>query len=169
MALSQSTNVTGNVNANIQVRGAAAKPALNGTMTASNIQVSGKDIAQPIQIPSATLNLTPTQIQSNTFNVISGGSTLEAQFALSNYLAPSPVVDATVRASNAQLPAVLAMAKAYGVTSLDKVNGAGTMNLNLHAGGPLKSVNTAEIMRALNGTMKVGLQQCEIFGCRHQP
>ena len=83
------------------------------------------------------MNLTPTQIQSNTFNVISGGSTLDAQFALRNYLASSPLVDATVSASNAQLPAVLAMAKAYGVTSLDKVNGAGTMNLNLHASGAL--------------------------------
>jgi uncharacterized protein involved in outer membrane biogenesis len=164
MALSQSTNATGNVNANIQIRGEAAKPALNGTVTASNIQVSGKDIAQPIQIPSATFNLTPTQIQSNTFNVTSGGSTLDTQFTLRNYLAPAPVVDATVRAPNAQLPAVLAMAKAYGVTSLDKVNGAGTMNLNLHAAGPLKSVSTAEIMRTLNGTMKVDLNNVKYSG-----
>jgi AsmA protein len=164
MALSQSTNVTGNVNANIQVRGAAAKPALNGAITANNINVSGKDIAQPIQIPSATLNLTPTQIQSNTFNVTSGGSTLDAQFALRNYLASSPLVDATVRAPNAQLPAVLAMAKAYGVTSLDKVNGAGTMNLNLHAAGPLKSVSTAEITRTLNGTMKVDFNNVKYSG-----
>jgi AsmA protein len=164
MALSQSTNATGNVNANIQIRGESAKPALNGTVTASNIQISGKDIAQPIQIPSATFNLTPTQIQSNTFNVTSGGSTLDTQFTLRNYQAPAPVVDATVRAPNAQLPAVLAMAKAYGVTSLDKVNGAGTMNLNLHAAGPLKSVTTAEIMRTLNGTMKIDFNNVKYSG-----
>ena len=88
----------------------------------------------------------------------------EAQFALRNYLASSPLVDATIRASNAQLPAILAMAKAYGVTSLDKVNGAGTMNLNLHARGPLKSVNTAEIMRTLNGTMKVDFNNVKYSG-----
>jgi AsmA protein len=164
MALSQGTNATGNVNANIQIRGESAKPALNGTVTASNIQVSGKDIPQPIQIPSATFNLTPTQIQSNTFNVTSGGSTLDTQFTLRNYQAPAPVVDATVRAPNAQLPAVLAMAKAYGVTSLDKVNGAGTMNLNLHAAGPLKSVSTAEIMRTLNGTVKVDFNNVKYSG-----
>ncbi len=164
VALSQGTTVTGNVNANIQVRGPAVKPALNGTITASNIQMSGKDIAQPIQVPSATFNLTPTQIQSNTFNVSSGGSTLNAQFALRNYLAPSPAVDATIQAPNAQLPAILAMAKAYGLTSLDKVNGAGTMNLNLRASGPLKSVNTSEIMRALNGTIKVDFNNVKYSG-----
>ncbi len=164
VAFSQGTTVTGNVNANIQVRGPAVKPALNGTITASNIQMSGKDIAQPIQVPSATFNLTPTQIQSNTFNVSSGGSTLNAQFALRNYLSPSPAVDATIQAPSAKLPAILAMAKAYGVTSLDNVNGAGTMNLNLRASGPLKSVNTAEIMRALNGTIKVDFNNVKYSG-----
>jgi len=164
IALSQGTTVTGHVNANIQVRGPAVKPALNGTIVASNIQMSGKDIAQPTQIPSATFNLTPAQIQSNTFNVISGGSTLNGQFTLRNYLAPSPLVDATVQAPNAQLPAILAMAKAYGVTSLDKINGAGTMNLNLRASGPLKSISTAEIMRALNGTIKVDFNNVKYSG-----
>ena len=47
MALSQGTNATGNVNVNIQARGTADKPALNGTIAGSNIQLSGKDIAQP--------------------------------------------------------------------------------------------------------------------------
>src|SRR5438093_11240884 len=57
VALSQGTNVTGNVNANIQARGSADRPALNGTISASNIQMSGKDIAQPVQIQSVNLNL----------------------------------------------------------------------------------------------------------------
>jgi AsmA protein len=164
VALSPGTNATGNVNANIQVRGAADKPALNGTMAGSNIQLSGKDIAQPVQIQSVNLNLTPSQIQSNTFNVVSGGTTLNAQFLLRNYLSPAPVVDATMRAPKAQLPAILSMAKAYGVTSLDKVSGSGTMNLNMHAAGPLKSVNSAEIMRALNGTVDLDFNNVKYSG-----
>ncbi len=164
MALSQGTNVTGNVNANIQARGAADKPALNGMVTASNIQMSGKDIAQPVQIQSVNLTLTPSQIQSNPFNVISGGTTLNSQFAVRNYLSPAPVVDATVRAPNAQLPAILSMAKAYGVTSLDKVNGAGTLNLDVHAAGPVKSLNKAEIMRALNGTTNLDFNNVKYSG-----
>jgi len=164
MALSQGTNVTGNVNANIQARGAADKPALNGAVTASNIQMSGKDIAQPVQIQSVNLTLTPSQIQSNPFNVISGGTTLNSQFAVRNYLSPAPVVDATVRAPNAQLPAILSMAKAYGVTSLDKVNGAGTLNLDVHAAGPVKSLNKAEITRALNGTTNLDFNNVKYSG-----
>src|SRR5215470_8162698 len=128
-ALSQDTTATGNVNLNIQARGPADKPVLNGTITGSNIQLTGKSIAQPIHIPSVNMNLTPAQVQSNNFNVTSGGTTLNTQFTVRNYQSASPVVDATVRAPNAQLPAILSMAKAYGVTSMDKVNGEGTLNL----------------------------------------
>jgi len=164
VALSQGTTVTGNASANIEARGAANKPALNGTITASNIQMSGKDIAQPIQIPSAILNLTPSQIQSNSFNMISGGTTLNTQLGVRNYLSPSPVVDATVRAPNAQLPAILSLAKAYGVTALDKVNGAGTMNLDMRAVGPVKSLSKAEIIRALSGSINLNFNNVKYSG-----
>lgn len=164
MALSQGTNASGNVNANIQVRGPADKPALNGTVVGSNLQLSGKDIAPPVQIQSVNLNLTPAQIQSNDFNIVSGGTTVNAHLILHNYQSPKPTVDAVVRAPRAQLPAILSMAKAYGVTSLDKVNGAGTVNVNLHASGPVKAVNTAEIMRALNGTIDLDLNNVKYSG-----
>ena len=164
VALSQGTVATGNVNATIQARGPANKPALTGTVTGSNIQLSGKNIAQPIQISSVNLNLTPAQIQSNPFNVTSAGTTLNTRFTLHNYSSPSPTVDATVQASNAQLPAILAIAKAYGMKSLDKVNGEGPMNLNLRAAGPVKSLNSAEIMRTLNGTADVNFKNVTYSG-----
>ena len=164
MALSQGTNATGNVNANIQVRGPGDKPALNGTVVGSNLQLSGKDIAQPVQIQSVNLNLTPTQIQSNDFNMVSGGTTVNAHLLLRDYQSPKPTVDAIVRAPHAQLPAILSMAKAYGVTSLEKVSGAGTVNVDLHANGPVKAVSTAEIMRALNGTIDLDLNNVKYSG-----
>lgn len=164
VALSPGTDATGNVNINLQARGPAEKPALSGTVTASNVQLSGKQIAQPVQIPTLNLNLTPSQIQSSPFNVTSAGTTLNSQFTLRNYQSPEPVIDATVRAPNAQLPAILSMAKAYGVTSLDKVNGAGTLNLDMHATGPLKSLNSSEIMRALNGTTDVNFNNVKYSG-----
>lgn len=164
MALSQGTNVTGNVNANIQAQGAADKPALNGAITGSNIEMTGKDIAQPVRIQSVTLELSPSQIQSKPFNLMSGDTTLNVQFALRNYLAPAPLVDATVRAPSAQLPSILAIAKAYGVTSLDKVSGAGTLNLDMHAAGPIRSINTAELLRALNGTMNLDFNNVKYSG-----
>jgi AsmA protein len=164
IALSQGTNAIGNATVNIQARGPADKPALNGTIAGSDIQLSGRDIVQPIQIHSINLNLTPTQIESNPFNVTSGGTTLNAQFTLRNYSSPTPIVDASVRSPNAQLPAILSIAKAYGVSALDKVSGAGTMNLDMHAAGPLKSVNTAEIVRALNGTVDLDFNNVKYSG-----
>lgn len=163
-ALSQGTTATGNVNLNIQARGPADKPALNGTITGSNIQLSGKNIAQPIQIPSVNMNLTPSQVQSNSFNVVSGGTTLNTQFTVRNYQSSSPTVDATVRAPNAQLPAILAMAKAYGVSALDKLSGEGTLNLNMKAAGPVKSLSSVEIMRALNGTADLNFNNVKYSG-----
>jgi hypothetical protein len=52
------------------------------------------------------------------------------------------LVDATLKAPQAELPPILAMAKAYGMSGLDKLSGAGgagTMTLDMHAAGPLQS------------------------------
>src|SRR5207302_9779065 len=91
VALSQGTNVTGNVNANIQARGAADKPALNGTVQGRNIQMSGKDAPQPVQIPAVNLTLTPAEIHSDNFNITSGGTNAAAQFVLKQYLSKNPM------------------------------------------------------------------------------
>jgi uncharacterized protein involved in outer membrane biogenesis len=164
VALSQGTTASGEASANIEARGAANKPTLNGTITAKNIQLSGKDIAEPIQIPSVTLSLTPSQVQSNAFNMISGGTTLNVQLGVHNYSSPKPVVDASVRAANAQLPAILSLAKAYGVTALDKVSGAGTMNLDMRAAGPVATLSKADIIRALNGTVNLNFNNVKYSG-----
>jgi len=164
MALTPGTTVTGNVNADINARGPADKPALTGTVNGSNIQMSGKDAPQPVQIPAINLNLTPAQIQSNNFNVTSGGTTVNAQFALRDYLAKTPLVDATLKAPNAALPALLSMAKAYGVKGVDKINGAGTLNLDMHAAGPLRAISSDEIMKALNGTLNLNFNNVKYSG-----
>jgi len=56
------------------------------------------------------------------------------------------------------------MAKAYGVTGLDKLNGAGTLNLDMHAAGPLGAVSSDEIMRALNGTLNLNFNSVKYTG-----
>jgi AsmA protein len=164
VALSPGTTATGTANLNIEARGAANKPTLNGTMTASNIQMTGKEIVQPINIPSLTLNLTPSQIQSTPFNVTSGGTALNAQLGVRDYASPQSIVDIAVHAPNAQLPAILSLAKAYGVTALDKVNGLGTMNLDLRAAGAVKSFNKAEITQALNGSINLNFNDVKYSG-----
>jgi AsmA protein len=163
-ALAPGTNVTGTVNADVQARGPATKPALNGTVTAQNLQATGKDIAQPVQIQAINLHLTPTEIQSAPFNVVSGGTTVNTQFALQQYLSNNPTVNATLKAPNAQLQNLLAMAKAYGVSGLEKISGNGTINLDMHATGPVKSLNSESIMRALNGTTALNIANLRYSG-----
>jgi len=163
-ALPPGTSVTGNVNADVNARGSADKPALNGTVNGQNIQMSGKDIAQPIQIQAINLELTPTQIQSAPFNVVSGGTTVNAQFDLQQYLSNSPLINATLKAPNAQLQSILSMAKAYGLSGLEKISGNGIINLNMHAAGPVKGVTSAEIMRALNGTTTLNVSNLRDTG-----
>ena len=164
VALTPGAMVAGTVDLNVEARGAVDNPALTGNIDAHNIAVSGKDFPQPVQINAVALSLTPSEIHSNPFNVTSGGTTMNVQFALRQYLSKTPTIDAAVRAANAELPALLAMAKAYGVTSLDKVSGAGTLNLDLRATGPVPSVASADLARALNGTAALNFHDVRYSG-----
>ena len=164
IALAPGTTVNGTVNADIQARGPADKLALNGTIAGRDIQASGKDIPQPVQIKAVNLALTPDEIRSDNFPVVSGGTTVNTQFSLRSYTSKTPLVDATLKAPQAELPAILAMAKAYGVTGLDKLNGAGTLALDMHAAGPLQSITSDEIMRALNGNVNLNFNNVRYSG-----
>jgi AsmA protein len=164
VALAPGTTVNGTVNADIHARGPSDKPALNGTVAGRDIQASGKDIPQPVQIKTVNLALTPDEIRSDNFPVISGGTTVNTQFSLRSYTSKTPLVDATLKAPQAELPAILAMAKAYGVTGLEKLSGAGTLALDMHAAGPLQSITSNEIMRALNGNLNLNFNNVRYSG-----
>ena len=164
IALAPGTTLNGHVNADIQARGSADKLALNGAIAGRDIEASGKDIPQPVQIKAVNLALTPDEIRSDNFPVVSGGTTVNTQFSLRSYTSKTPLVDATLKAPQAELPAILAMAKAYGVSGLDKLNGAGTLALDMHAAGPLQSITSDEIMRALNGNVNLNFTNVRYSG-----
>jgi AsmA protein len=164
IAFAPGVTVTGNINADIQARGPADQLALNGTVNGRDIQASGKELARPVEVKAINLALTPSEIHSDNFNVTSEGTTVAVQFALRQYLAKSPLVDATIRASNAGLPEILSMAKAYGVTALDKISGQGTLSMDLRAAGPVQSVASNEVMRALNGTVNLNFSNIKYSG-----
>lgn len=152
VAFSPGATIVGNISADIQAKGPADKPALSGTFSGNDVQISGKEIAQPVSVKAINLAFTPTDIHSDNFNVTSGGTTVGAQFAVRDYQSKSPLLDATLRAPNAALPEILSMAKAYGVTGLDKIDGKGTLNINLHVAGPVQAMTSANKI-ALNGTI----------------
>ena len=164
IAFAPGTTVNGQINADIKAQGSADKPALNGTIAGSNIQVSGKEIAKPVEVKAINIALTPTEIHSDNFNVTSGGTTAAVQFSVKGYTTNAGLVDATLKAPQAALPDVLAMAKAYGVTSLDKVTGAGNLSVDLHAAGPVANLSSDQLMKALNGTINVNFNNMRYTG-----
>jgi AsmA protein len=164
MAFSPGTTVNGRINANIQARGAANKPTLTGTFAGRDIQISGKNIPKPVQVQALNVALSPTEIRSDNFNVSSGGTTAAAHFTMTQYASNSPQVDAALRAPQAALPELLSIAKAYGMTGLDKISGAGNLGLDLHAAGPLKAISSDQVLRALNGNIDVNLKNVHYAG-----
>ena len=164
IAFAPGTTVNGQINADIKAQGSADKPALNGTIAGSNIQVSGKDIAKPVEVKAVNIAMTPTEIHSDNFNVTSGGTTAAVQFSVKGYTTNAGSVDATLKAPQAALPDVLAMAKAYGVTSLDKVTGQGNLSVDLHAAGPVANLSSDQLMKALNGNINVNFNNMRYTG-----
>jgi hypothetical protein len=56
------------------------------------------------------------------------------------------------------------MAKAYGVTGLDKLSGAGTLALDMHAAGPLQAIRSDQIIKELNGTLNLDFSNVRYSG-----
>ena len=161
---SSNTTVNGRVNANIQARGSADKPVLTGTLDGRDIHISGKDVPTPVQVKTVNVALTPTEIRTDNFNVTSGGTAAAVQFTLKQYVAKNPLVEATLRAPQATLPELLSMAKAYGVTGLDKLSGAGNLSLDMHAAGPLEALSGDQITKLLNGNINVNFNNVRYAG-----
>jgi hypothetical protein len=164
IAFAPGTTVNGQISADIKAQGAADKPALNGTLAGRDIQVSGKEIAKPVAVKAVNIALSPTEIHSDSFNVTSGGTSAAVQFSVKDYTSNSSQVDATLRAPQAALPDLLAMAKAYGVTSLDKMSGAGNLAVDMHAAGPVQSMSSDQLVKALNGTINVNFNNVRYAG-----
>ena len=151
VAFGKDVDVKGQVNADIQARGAIDKPALNGNLSARNLDISGKEIPQPVKVNEITLALTPDTVRSNEFAATTGSTTVNVSFALSQYTAPNSSISATLRAPNARIGELLNIAKTAGVSALDGMSGDGALTLNVKAQGPTKN------MSALNfdGTGKI--------------
>jgi uncharacterized protein involved in outer membrane biogenesis len=151
VAFNPGMQIAGRVNADIHAQGNLSSPSLNGSLTARDLQMSGKDVPAPVKVPSIALQLTPQQITSNQFTASSGNTSVNARFAMSQYTTKSPSVDATVKMDNANVADVLSIAKAAGIEAAEGMSGSGTVWLNLHAVGPIK--NTAAMQ--LSGTGSV--------------
>jgi hypothetical protein len=152
------------VSVDVRAKGPTSKPAVTGKVAGRDLRISGQGIAQPVQVQAIDLALSPAAIQSNEFNATTGQTTVTGQFSLLQYTSNSPSIDLGLRAPGATLSEIQSIARAYGVTSLDQINGAGTLNFDLRAKGPLQSLNATEAARALNGTINLDFSPLKVAG-----
>jgi AsmA protein len=141
VAFGQGTDVKGTVNADIQARGSMSKPAMNGQFSARNVEISGKQLPQPVRINEVALTLTPDTIRSNNFAASEGSTTVNANFVLTNYSATNSAINASLHAPNARLGEIINIAQAAGVSAAEGMSGDGMLNLDVHAQGPTKNMS----------------------------
>jgi uncharacterized protein involved in outer membrane biogenesis len=141
VAFNPGMKIDGRVQADVQAKGAASHPLLNGTLSAKNLTMSGKGLKQPVQVQGVQLALSPEAVRSNEFAATTNGTNVAVQFNLTQYTTENPQVQASVRTSGAQLDDVLAIARAYGVQAVEGMSGSGRLTIDLHANGSLKNAN----------------------------
>src|SRR5204863_7133279 len=66
--------------------------------------------------------------------------------------------------SGATLPEIQSLAKAYGLTGLNQVDGQGNLNFDLKAKGSIQSLSTASALKALNGVINLDFSPLKIAG-----
>jgi len=136
----QGTEVTGQINVNVQARGPADRPALNGELSARDLIISRKDLPQPVRVGAIELTLGPEVIRSNDFAAATGSSKVSGNFVLSQYSTPNSSISTSLRTENARLGEVLNIAKAAGVSAVEGISGDGSLGLDLHAQGLTKDL-----------------------------
>ena len=141
VAFDPGADVKGTVNADLQARGPANKPAMNGQISAKNLDISGKNLPQPVHVNDIELTLTPDAIRSNDFAATTGSTSVNANFTVSNYSGNNSTINAALRAPNARMSEILAIATAAGVSATRGVSGSGTLSLDVHGQGPTKNLS----------------------------
>ena len=141
VAFSPDANIAGQITANVHAQGPTSQMAFNGNLSARNLEMTGKQIPQPVKVPEIASRMTPQQIQSNNFTATSGSTSLAVQMTLTQYARVSPNVDATVKTINGKLNELLNIAQAYGVSAAEGMTGSGNITLDVHATGPIKNTD----------------------------
>jgi uncharacterized protein involved in outer membrane biogenesis len=164
IAFSPDTTVEGKMAGDVRARGATNNLALTGNVTGRDLKISGKNVPQPVEVRELNLALSPSEIQSNEFQAATGKTTVIGKVAVRQYMSKTPSVDLALRAPSATLPEIQSIARAYGMTGADQLSGAGALSFDLRAAGPLESVASANVMRALNGKMNLNFDTMKLKG-----
>jgi uncharacterized protein involved in outer membrane biogenesis len=153
VAFGAGTQVAGTATADVQARGPATLPALDGSVRLRDVSISGADIKQPVRTPAIDVTLTPDAVRTNEFTVTTGGTSVGVRAAATKYTTPVPVIDAHVKAAG-DLGEVLNMAKAWGVAAADGMSGSGPLTLDVAASGPTDGLTFSGSGTVRNATVR---------------
>jgi uncharacterized protein involved in outer membrane biogenesis len=134
------TDVTGQMNVNLQAQGAADHPVFNGKFSARDLVVSGKELAKPLKVGAIELTFSPEKVRSNEFHASCGSTMISASFALSQYSTANGSITGALQAPGAKLEDILNMAQAAGLSAANGVAGEGGVSLDLRAEGPVNDL-----------------------------
>lgn len=129
-------SVKGDIVAGIKVTGTPKAPILNGRLDISGFEVSGGGIKQTVKTAKLGLALTPERIMLEPANISSGSTQLQAYGVISHY-DTAPRLEATLIAPDAQLAELLAIARVYGISSVEGLSATGQAKLQIRASGLL--------------------------------
>jgi AsmA protein len=90
VGLAPGTTAAGQLTANIHADGAVDRPALNGNLTGTNLQLTSSQMSEPVKIPSLQVAMTPTTIHTNQFTPSAGDASVNMQLTLNNYTSNNP-------------------------------------------------------------------------------
>lgn len=158
VAFGEGMVVNGNVNADIHAKGDVTKPSMNGQLSARDLNISGKDLPQPVRINAIELALAPDIIRSNDFTASTGSTNVTVRVALAHYASANSSIDASLRAANARVGELLNIAKAYGVSAVEGMSGDGLLSLDVRAQGPTKDPNAVSFSgngKLQNASLKI--------------
>jgi AsmA protein len=140
VAFGAGTDVAGRLNADVRARGPADRPALDGNVRLRDVSISGADIPQPVRTAAVDVALTPQEIRTNEFTAGTGGTSLGVRVTVRQYTTPTPVLDARVHTTDADLGEVLNVARAWGAEAAEGTTATGRLTVDVRATGPFDTL-----------------------------
>jgi uncharacterized protein involved in outer membrane biogenesis len=130
-------DVNGQLTAALRVRGAAARPSLEGSMVARELTVKASGWKQPVRVAALALEATPAAIRAREFAAETGGTRLAASFAVHGYSRGGATLEAALRAPQGRLDELLNIGAALGAVNPGAAKGTGQVALDVRVEGPL--------------------------------
>src|SRR5215813_6449079 len=141
LRLDPGVKVNGDLSGDVRAKGPSDKPTIEGMVSGRHIGISGGPVLQPVDVTDVNLTITTQSIESNNFTARSGKNDLAARFTLAGYTTANQSIDASLKATHADIAELLNLAKKYGVTAVKDLTGSGTLSLDLRIQGPLKNAS----------------------------